>query len=120
MTVIKKKQAYRFGIWAEYLAICYLLLTCHKIIAKRYKTPLGEIDIIAKKGNTLLFIEVKGRYNNDDNLHEAITPQQKKRIQQAASLFLMKHPHYQNNSCRFDAILISKKPLTFKHHHHIT
>ena len=87
------------------LAICLLTVKFYRVIERRYKTKAGEIDIIAIRGKTLVFIEVKRR-NNRSELFESITPKQKHRIYNAAEIFIGKNPIYSNHKKRFDAILI--------------
>ena len=69
---------------------------------------VGEIDIIARRGQLLVFCEVKFRQKD---IHLASpSPYQQKRITRAASLFISTSAHYQNCECRFDVILIERKP----------
>ncbi|HEV7822172.1 MAG TPA: YraN family protein, partial [Burkholderiales bacterium] len=58
--------AFRTGISAEARACAYLILKGYRIPAKRYRTPHGEIDVIARRGKTLIFAEVKARATLDD------------------------------------------------------
>ncbi len=101
-----KPNSYRVGLMAE--AIAMLLLACkfYRIIAIRYKTRMGEIDIIAMRGRTLVFIEVKKRKKTGD-VFESIRGKQQKRIVKAAEIFLAKNHHFHNHKKRFDAILIT-------------
>jgi putative endonuclease len=59
-------RAYRSGLFAETLTALLLRLKGHRIVAQRYKTPVGEIDLVALKGRRLAFIEVKRRKTRDD------------------------------------------------------
>src|SRR5690349_11386752 len=59
-------RAYRRGLFAETLAALLLRLKGHRIVAQRYRTPLGEIDLVALKGKRLAFIEVKRRKTKDE------------------------------------------------------
>ena len=59
-------RAYRRGILAETLVTILLRLRGHRIVARRYATPVGEIDLVALKGTRLAFIEVKRRRTRDD------------------------------------------------------
>lgn len=104
---MKNKQiSYYFGLFAENIASLYLSFKFYKIIAKRFKTPFGEVDIIAKKGNQLVFIEVKAR--KDTGLMDFISKHQQQRITKAAQYFLLKEKKYQSYSIRFDAVMINK------------
>lgn len=99
-----RKAAYRRGLHQEALAAWWLRLKGYKILERRYKTPHGEIDLIAKRGLALAFIEIKARSDVDTAAY-AITPHQQARIRQAAEHFLAHRPHYATrHNVRFDAI----------------
>ncbi len=57
----RRVRAYRSGLFAESVAALLLRLKGHRIVARRYKTPVGEIDLVALKGKRLAFVEVKRR-----------------------------------------------------------
>jgi len=97
---------YRLGILSEYLVIMWLRLKFYKILARRYKTRLGEVDIIAKKDGAFIFIEVKARRNLDLK-YEIISPKQIERIKRAAIAYLATH-NANNKDVRFDLIIVSK------------
>ncbi len=102
-----KSNSYSVGKLAETLAILLLTLKLYRIISRRYKTRLGEIDIIALRGKTLIFVEVKKRANKEE-LFESISNKQKKRLINAAELFLVRNNIYTNCIKRFDAIFIPR------------
>ena len=54
-------NSYKYGIFAEYVVAVYLILKGYRILEKRYKTKVGEIDILAVKGRDLIAFEVKAR-----------------------------------------------------------
>jgi putative endonuclease len=62
----KRVRAYRSGLVAETLAALMLRLKGYAIVAQRYKTPVGEIDLVALKGRRLAFVEVKRRKTAED------------------------------------------------------
>ena len=101
-----RQKAFKRGVLAEKAAGLILRIKGYKIISTRFKTPVGEVDIIAHKGNTLVFVEVKARRTEEDAA-QSITPRQQKRITRAASSFLASHSEYEGHDCRFDAILIT-------------
>lgn len=107
MTVKAKKQAaYRKGCQAEDQAASMLCHKGYRILSRRYRSPAGEIDLVAANGQHLAFVEVKARRN----LVEAawsITPRQQRRIADAAGYWLQSYPEYQNLSMSFDAVLIA-------------
>ncbi len=101
-------KAFQTGISAESRACVLLLAKGYRILARRFRTPHGEIDIVARKRNVLVFIEVKARAALDEAAY-AITPRQRTRITAAAQAWLMTHHHHANLDCRFDAILVAPK-----------
>jgi len=83
---------------------------CYRILAKRFRTTQGEIDIIARKRNLVAFVEVKARASLDDAAY-AVTPRQQRRIIDAAQAWLMAHPDHAEFELRFDAILVAPRSL---------
>jgi len=101
-----KKRAQLWGRWAERLTRLYLRAGGYTILATNYKTKVGEVDIIAKKGNIISFTEVKARPTKAQAA-EAVTARQQNRIQRAAEHFLMYKPHLQTFDIRFDVALVT-------------
>lgn len=101
-------KAFRTGLSAESRACVLLLAKGYRILARRFRTPHGEIDVVARRRDVLVFVEVKARSALDDAAH-AVTPRQRQRIAAAAEAWLMTHPHHANLDCRFDAILVAPK-----------
>jgi putative endonuclease len=97
-------RAYRSGLFAETLAAFLLRLKGHRIVAQRYRTPVGEIDLVALKGRRLAFIEVKRRKTRDDAAW-TIPTRQKRRIVRAAQYWLAGHPAYSGHDIAFDVVL---------------
>lgn len=101
---------YYNGKLAEFLARCYLRLHGYHIVDKNViigrGTTAGEIDIVAKCGHCLVFVEVKKRQNINTAAY-AISQKQQQRIIRSAACFIQKHPYYQKYDIRFDAILIA-------------
>jgi putative endonuclease len=102
--------AFRTGLSAESRAAAFLIAKGYRILAKRFRTPHGEIDLVARKRNLVAFIEVKARASLDDAAW-AITPRQQARIVNAAQAWLMAHPEHAEFELRFDAILIAPRRL---------
>ena len=75
--------AFRTGLSAESRAAAYLMAKGYRILAKRFRTPYGEIDLVARKRNMIVFIEVKARASLDEAAY-AVTPRQQARIIDAA------------------------------------
>ena len=105
MATHRKKQAYRKGLIAEWLALAWLMLKGYRPCAWRYKTPVGEIDLIMRRGQTLAFVEVKARQNKADAL-AAITPKNQQRVARAAQYYLQAHPEMASQNLRLDAVVI--------------
>src|SRR5580693_3963492 len=87
--------AFRTGLSAESRAAAYLMAKGYRILAKRFRTPYGEIDIVARRRNLVAFVEVKARATLDDAAF-AVTPRQQGRIIDAAQawlqVWLVAHP----------------------------
>jgi putative endonuclease len=102
--------AFDFGISAESRAAAWLIAHGYRILARRWKSPLGEIDIIAARRHTLIFVEVKARAKLDDAAW-SITERQKQRIAAAAEIWLANNPMPAIRDMRFDAILVAPGKL---------
>lgn len=101
----QRRRAHALGLSAETLAAWYLRLTGWRILKRRYKTKVGEIDLIAKKRKTVAFVEVKARKNRLAAL-EAVTPASQQRISRAARIFVTEHPKAGFFTLRFDVIVV--------------
>lgn len=110
-----KKQTHKFGLMAERISIFFLRFKFYRILAWRHKTPFGEIDIIAKKFRTIIFIEVKAR-KSEIIVEEVLRPRQIERIKRAAEFFIAKNPQFQNHDWRFDFIEVNRffRPKHFR------
>lgn len=108
------KKTYQFGILAEKITMFYLRLTGYKILAWRYKSYFGEIDIIARKSNVIIIIEVKAR-RKKTLVEEVLRPKQIQRIKKSADSFIARNRKYHNYYMRFDFIEVGRFFL-LKHH----
>jgi len=102
------KTRYRTGLDAERLCRLALRLKLYRILAARYKTPIGEIDIIAARGNTVVAIEVKARATRDEAV-ESLSPRQQTRIANALQRFVATRPRFANADLRFDVMLATPR-----------
>lgn len=102
--------AFRTGLSAEACAAAYLMAKGYRVLAKRFRTRYGEIDLVARRRNLLVFVEVKARASLDDAAY-AVTPRQQRRIIDAAQAWLMAHPEHAELELRFDAMLIAPRRL---------
>lgn len=112
---LKRQKAWRRGHVSEYLAAAFLLLKGYRILAIRHRTKLGEIDIIARKGDLAVFVEVKARRGEREAL-DAVSFSAQKRIRAASDLWLARQPDYAQLSQRYDivAILPGRWPRHFQ------
>lgn len=102
------RRTYYLGIWAEWLAAAYLCFKGYRILERRYKTPMGEVDIIARKGHVIVFCEVKWRSSHDGALL-AVHGRNRARVMQAARFFMAKLDRGKGVflDFRFDIIAVS-------------
>jgi putative endonuclease len=98
------RTAYTTGLNAERMCRMALRLKFYRILAERYKTPMGEIDIVAARGNTVVAVEVKARATQDDAVL-SISGQQQTRIANALQIFIMRNPRFAKADLRFDVML---------------
>jgi putative endonuclease len=83
-----------------------LRLTGFRVLARRFATPVGEIDLIARRGRLLIFVEVKRRADLAA-AGEALQPRQQQRIARAAEVFLQRRPALRGLECRFDVVAVA-------------
>jgi putative endonuclease len=106
----ERVAAFRTGLSAESRAAAFLIAKGYRILARRFRTPHGEIDIVARRRQLLAFVEVKARRSLDEAAY-AVTPRQQLRIIAAAQGWLMAHPEHSAFELRFDAMLIAPRRL---------
>ncbi len=99
-----RRSAERRGRRAETLAAWLLRLKGYRILARRTRTPVGEIDIIARRGRLVAFVEVKQRPSEAEAV-QAVTAAGRRRIARAASLWLAGHPAASALDLRFDVVI---------------
>ncbi len=101
----ERRERNRDGHRAEWIAAMALRLRGYRILAKREKTPAGEIDLVAVRGRRLAFVEVKRRATRAE-AEAAITRSGRERIRRAASLWLARNARYQGHDLGFDLIFV--------------
>lgn len=103
---------YKAGHFAEKVALLWLMMRGYWPVAMNFVvgrgTGAGEVDLIVRRGKTLVFVEVKKR-STEEKGRLAIRPKNQSRIQRTSEVFLARHPKYQKFTIRYDAILISSK-----------
>ena len=104
---IMQDKRQQFGKKSENLAVWYLKKIGYKIIEQNYRTPLGEIDIIAKEKKTIVFVEVKSRQSiRYGNPKWAVTPKKQRKISMVALQYL-KSIRQTDAKARFDVVAIT-------------
>lgn len=100
-----RRARYRLGLRAEWMAAVALRLRGYRILARRVKTPLGEIDLVALRGRRIAFVEVKRRATYPE-CEAAISPELCTRVRRAADLWLAARPRYQSHDQGFDVVFL--------------
>lgn len=100
---LKRQKAWRRGHVAEYLAAAFLLFKGYRILAIRHRTKLGEIDIVARKGDLAIFVEVKSRRGAQEAI-DAVSFSSQRRIRAASDLWLARQPDFARLSQRYDIV----------------
>ncbi len=112
------KTNHATGHFAEKIALIYLMLKGYTCVARNFVTGrgtgAGEIDLIVKRGKTLVFVEVKKR-NTYGAALEAITIENQMRVARASAAFLKRFPQYQSYQIRYDAVIFSRHKRLPKH-----
>jgi putative endonuclease len=102
----ERVAAFQAGLSAESRAAAFLVGKGYQIVARRFRSPVGEVDIVARRADTLVFVEVKAR-GTLDGAAESLLPRQQRRIAAAAAAWLATRPEDIESAIRFDAILIA-------------
>jgi len=102
---LARQKAQNRGHRGEWLAALALMLKGYRIVTRRYKTKLGEIDLIARRGDLVLIVEVKVRKTLVEAM-EAVGYGSERRIEGAADLWLARQPDYGKLSVRFDMVAV--------------
>ncbi|RFB78567.1 YraN family protein [Methylovirgula sp. 4M-Z18] len=113
----KKRRARHFGLEAEWFAALWLRGKFYRILARNVVVPGGEIDLVAKRGATVIFVEVKARPQLED-AQSAITPTKQRAMRHAIRLWLSRNPWASSCTLRADAIYLAKGRLP-QHVEHI-
>lgn len=101
----KRIRAERLGRWSEYRAALALLLKGYRILALRYKTKAGEVDIVARRGDLVVFVEVKARRDLRAGV-DAVGYEAERRIANAADHWLRRQSDATRLSLRHDIIVV--------------
>ena len=101
-----RKAAEKRGHLAETTALLLLRLKGYRLLARRFKSYHGEIDLIVRRGETTAFVEVKARASHDAAI-ASVTPYQSKRISAAAALWMARDAASNSSYCRFDIVAVN-------------
>lgn len=102
---LERLRRLRSGMTGELIAAALLTAKGYRILARRHRTPYGEVDIIAVRFQRLAFVEVKRRRTWDD-AEASITPGQARRIADAAEYWVAARPRYRDHYMGLDVILV--------------
>lgn len=102
----RRQAAQRRGLRAERLAAWWLRLKGYRIVGSDVRTPAGQIDVIARRGNVLVIVEVKQRDDRRTAV-EAVTARQQSRLAAAAGAVVARQPAFGRLDIRFDVVLIA-------------
>lgn len=102
----KKIRAYRRGNRGEWLASLALMAKGYRIVARNYRTKLGEIDLVARRGDLIAIVEVKARPTLAAAM-DAIGGRSAHRIEGAADMWLSRQKDFARLSVRFDLVAVS-------------
>jgi len=106
----RRLTAFKLGVSAEGRAALLLAAKGYRELARRRKSPLGEVDLVMRRGKTIVFVEVKARARLDDAAW-SVLPRQQRRIVGAAEAWLAAHPEHAGYDIRFDAVLVAPRRL---------
>lgn len=102
---LKRKHAQQWGHVSEWIAAASLILKGYRIIKMRYKTKLGEVDIIARKRHLIVMVEVKARRTIDEAV-DAVTITNQRRVEGAGDLWIATQKNAHLLSIRYDIIAV--------------
>ena len=103
-----KRRTYTDGLRAEFWARLYLRLKFYRILKSRWRTPVGEIDLLATRGNTLVIVEVKHRRKIDEAL-QCLNTRQQQRLSNAMRYAVASLPQYASHTWRYDLLAMAPR-----------
>lgn len=101
-----RRRYEKAGRRAEWLAAIVLILKGYRLLARRFRAHGGEIDIVARRGDVVIFAEVKSRRDLDAAV-SAVSAQSRRRIERAADMFMTRRPHLADCAMRYDIVAIA-------------
>lgn len=110
MSLAARRRAFRRGHFAELLCLWHLRLRGWRILARRFRVPSGEVDLIARRGTVLAAIEVKAR-GSLALAAESVGPRQRRRVARALDHFVAQRPELARLTLRYDVMLVTPARL---------
>lgn len=114
---MSNRQQKRFhesaGRRGEMWAALFLQSKLYRILARRVKTPVGEIDLVVRRGRQIAFVEVKARSFSSGEA-DALMAVNRRRIVRASEAWLSRHPRYAEHAMRYDVIFLA--PFAWPRH----
>lgn len=107
---VRRRRTLLAGYRAERVAVLWLALKGYRILARRFHVSGGELDIVARRGHTVAFVEVKAR-PSFEAAQAAVTPAKLRRLERAAAVWLARHPWATTLNLRGDLVLIVPRRL---------
>jgi putative endonuclease len=101
----RRRKSYRAGLSAELIAGAWLAMKGYRMIARRARTPVGEIDLIVRKGGRISFVEVKFR-RSFEAAQASIGSRQRQRVRRAGEMWLARQPVHQGCEVTFDIVMM--------------
>ncbi len=101
-----RRRAYGYGRRAERWAAWWLRLKGYRVLARDFRVPAGEIDLVVRRGGVLALVEVKARSSLDEAAR-ALDARQRRRIERAGAAFLQRRPDLAGMDLRFDMVLLA-------------
>jgi putative endonuclease len=106
----RRRAAERRGRRSEIFAAAFLMAKGYRLLARRFRTPLGEIDLVMRRGRTIVFVEVKQR-SGESEPRDAVTAAGRRRITRAAELWLARNEIGSGVDFRFDVVVLAPASL---------
>ena len=102
-------SAYAKGVMGENAACDHLCQKGMQMLERRFRSPVGEVDLIMLDGSVLVFVEVKSRQRSTCmQTQYSITPLKQRRLAETARYYLARHPEHGARVMRFDAVLVAR------------
>lgn len=102
----RRRAAWRRGLAAETVCVLWLRLLGYRIVARRLRTPVGEIDIVARRRDVLAVVEVKTRRDQSAAIR-SVTRRQRRRLERAAQWLAAGRPDLATLKIRFDLMVVA-------------